>query len=101
MADQVVTTYSNATGYEAFRAVVFTTASIGYVIYRAGNLFYRKTTDGGSTWSGAITIEAGGGGLTAANACGIWYDRWTPGDDTGTKIHIVHGRAQADNNLRY
>ena len=96
MADQVVTTYLNQSGYEGFKAAVFTTEMIGYYIYKetpGGALRYRKTTDGGSSWSGAITISGG----SNATVLSVWYDRWTPGDDTGTKIHIVHAGGPGNN----
>lgn len=67
--------------------VVFTSDSTGYVFYRDsnGSCVYSKTADGGSTWGSAVTIDS----QADCNKIGAWYDRWTPGDDTGSYIHIV------------
>jgi hypothetical protein len=67
--------------------LVFTSDSVGYVFYTdAGNICrYSKTTDGGATWGSAVTVDS-------QNDCvsiGVWYDQWTPGDTSGTIIHIV------------
>ncbi len=45
---------------------------------------YRKTTDGGNSWSGTTTVDA----QTDCIAISVWYDRWTPGN-TGNYIHIA------------
>ena len=87
MADVVVETliladlpqYTNRTG------VVWTDKDIGYLFFSGSagaSLLYRKTTDGGATWSSAISL-----GATFLVHLDIWFDRWTPGD-AGTKIHI-------------
>lgn len=65
---------------------VFVDDQTGYKFFRdAGNYcVYRKTTDGGSSWSATTTVDS-------KNVCiqvQVWYDRWTPGD-TGNYIHIA------------
>ena len=67
--------------------VVFTTNQVGYSFFvDAGNdLVYTKTTNGGTNWATPVIIE---NTLTGWTNVSVWYDRWTPGDDTGTRIHI-------------
>ena len=70
-------------------AVVFTDANTGYVFYinaSSQDLAYKKTTDAGATWSGTYIINTTLIGWTNVS---VWYDQWTPGDTTGTKIHIA------------
>ncbi|MBP7842409.1 DUF2341 domain-containing protein [Candidatus Woesebacteria bacterium] len=70
-------------------SMVFTTASIGYVFYidaTTQDLVYSKTTNGGNTWSAVVTVDSATTGWTSV---AVWYDQWTPGDTTGTKIHIA------------
>lgn len=71
-------------------AVVFIDDLVGYKFHRygaapnSGMCVYRKTTDGGLTWSTQVAVD------TQADCSGIavWYDQWTPGD-TGDYIHIA------------
>lgn len=48
---------------------------------------YRKSSDGGATWAASVLINAGADNQTALLS--IWYERWTPGDTTGTKVHVI------------
>lgn len=70
------------------RGIVFVSDQVGYIFYRdnTSSCAYKKTTDGGTTWSvNAINV-------VSDSDCGrilVWYDRWTPGNTTGTNIHIV------------
>lgn len=81
------------------RCMVSTGGDTLYSIYldaTTAALVYRKSTDGGATWSGSATqINASNG----AGGCGVWFDQWTPGD-SGTKIHMVYIQANA-NSLKY
>jgi hypothetical protein len=72
--------------YGSFKKTAFTTNSIGYTFYiDSGNVcVYRKTVDGGYAWGSPVTVKS-----STCNAMDIWYDQWTPGDITGTKIHIA------------
>lgn len=67
---------------------VFVSDQVGYVFYRSqpsnGPCVYQKTTDGGTTWGGQITIDSSNNCASLA----VWYDRWTP-NDNGSHIHIV------------
>ncbi len=68
--------------------VVFISDQTGYAFYRdqtATNCVYRKTTNGGTTWGSVVVVDA----QTDCIKIAVWYDRWTPGDTTGTNIHIV------------
>lgn len=67
---------------------VFISTTTGYAFYRdlGGGIAYRKTTDGGATWSAAVAVTA----QTDTFQVAVWYDRWTPGDSTGNLIHIVY-----------
>ena len=76
--------------YRANRGGIFWTSSlIGYVVYlRSGadaNLVYRKTTDGGATWSASAKIVEA---QDSTRVYDCWADWQTPGD-SGTKIHVV------------
>ncbi len=68
-------------------SVVFTDDNTGYAFYvdSTGACVYSKTTDGGTSWSGAVTVDA----QTDCLHIAVWYDRWTPGNTTGTMIHVV------------
>ena len=73
--------------------IVFIDDQIGYKFFRdaPGYCVYRKTTDGGGSWSSTTTVDA----QVDCTAVTVWYDRWTPGD-TGTNIHIVTMDTSAD-----
>lgn len=66
---------------------VFTTDQVGYAFYRdaSGVCAYSKTTDGGTSWGAAVTVDA----QTDCVRVAVWYDQWTTGDTTGTFIHII------------
>jgi hypothetical protein len=65
---------------------VFIDDQTGYKFFRdwGGYCVYRKTSNGGTSWSATTTVDA----QTDCIGITVWYDRWTPGD-TGTNIHIV------------
>lgn len=66
---------------------VFISDQIGYTFFIFSNntCRYSKTTDGGASWGSPVIVDS----QTDCQGVGIWYDRWTPGDSTGTYIHIV------------
>ncbi len=68
--------------------VVFTTEQTGYIFYvdTGNDLVYRKTTNGGTNWATRVVIDST---LTGWTNVSVWYDQWTPGDTSGTKIHIA------------
>lgn len=74
--------------------LVFTSATVGYMFYceTTGTIGYSKTSDGGATWASyvATTSQSDIAGYS------IWYDQWTPGDTSGTKIHISMIDTSAD-----
>ncbi|MFH0905700.1 MAG: hypothetical protein V1826_03215 [bacterium] len=75
--------------------VAFTTNLIGYAFYideTGDDVRYKKTTDGGATWAGETDLSEDLNWGTVA----VWYDQWTPGDITGTKIYIVGSEASTD-----
>lgn len=65
---------------------VFIDDQTGYKFFRDGPGYcvYRKTTNGGLSWSATTTVDTQ---LDCINIV-VWYDKWTPGD-TGTNIHIA------------
>ncbi|MDD5547407.1 MAG: hypothetical protein PHN74_00695 [Candidatus Pacebacteria bacterium] len=69
--------------------VVFTSVSNGYAFYRdsAGDCRYSKTIDGGDTWGAGVRVDSVN--TSDCLAVAVWYDQWTPGDTTGTYIHIA------------
>jgi hypothetical protein len=48
------------------------------------NCVYRKTTDGGQSWSGTTTVDS----QTDCIEITVWYDKWTPGS-ASSSIHIA------------
>jgi hypothetical protein len=70
-------------------AVVFTSDSTGYSFYQdsGGNCVYRKTTNSGSSWGSPVTVDSIN--TTDCVTHAVWYDQWTPGDTSGTVIHIA------------
>ena len=65
------------------RLVVETAAAIyGFGIDSLEDLFYRKSSNNGRTWSAVVAIKA-----AAYARVSVWFDQWTPGD-SGTVIHI-------------
>ncbi|MDX9738932.1 MAG: sialidase family protein [Candidatus Dojkabacteria bacterium] len=77
-------------------SVVFIDSDIGYIFYidaTAQDLAYSKTLNGGTTWSTANVIDTTAIGWTSV---AVWYDQWTPGDTTGTKIHIAASDDDSD-----
>jgi hypothetical protein len=66
---------------------VFISDQVGYTFYRdvTGQCVYSKTTNGGNSWSAAVLVDA----QIDCIRISVWYDRWTPGDTTGTNIHIA------------
>ncbi|MBI4237666.1 MAG: hypothetical protein HY696_04500, partial [Deltaproteobacteria bacterium] len=76
--------------------VVFTTDQIGYIFYAdsGGNCVYSKSTDGGANWGTAIQVDSANNSDCTNMA--VWYDQWTPGDTSGTKIHVATLDSGAD-----
>ncbi len=66
---------------------VFTSDQTGYTFYidQSVSASYRKTTDGGTTWGAPVVVDYQNDLVNIA----VWYDQWTPGDTTGTNIHIM------------
>lgn len=66
--------------------VVFTSDQTGYAFYvdSNGTCVYSKTTNGGTSWGAAQTVDS----QTDCEGIAVWYDQWTPGD-LGTVIHVV------------
>ena len=66
---------------------VFISDQVGYTFFisSTNTCVYSKTTDGGASWSSTVTVDS----QTDCLGVGVWYDQWTPGDTTGTYIHIV------------
>lgn len=75
--------------------VVWLNDTVGYRFYRDSGsttgMSYSKSTDSGTTWSAATSITG-----TTGLIMSVWYDRWTPGDTTGTLIHIAYGESTSD-----
>lgn len=71
---------------QAGTQTVFIDDQTGYKFYvdAPGYCVYRKTTDGGTSWSASTTVDS----QPDCTAISVWYDRWTPGD-TGNYIHIA------------
>lgn len=67
-----------------------------YCIYPPGTfgIKYRKSTDGGVTWSSPVTVMTGS---RASSAIAVWYDRWS-GISAGL-IHIAYTENVNDQTL--
>ena len=80
--DTTVTSHNGSTP-----TTVFISDQTGYTFFisSTNTCVYSKTTDGGTSWSSPVTVDS----QTDCLGVGVWYDRWTPGDTTGTFIHIV------------
>ncbi len=65
---------------------VFVSDQVGYKFYvdTSGICVYSKTTNGGTTWGTAVTVDS----QTDCFGVSVWYDKWTPGDN-GNYIHIL------------
>lgn len=74
--------------------VVFISDSVGYAFYVGvtGNCVYSKTTNGGASWGSPVVADA----QTDCIKIAVWYDRWTPGDNSGTNIHILTSDSGSD-----
>ncbi len=83
--DASVNTDSNSFFFGGSQTV-FISDLVGYKFYRdlSGACVYSKTTNGGTVWAPAVTIDA----QTDCSSIAVWYDQWTPGD-FGTYIHIA------------
>jgi hypothetical protein len=64
---------------------ISTTTVYAFYVDVTNTCVYAKSTDGGASWGGAVTVDAQADCVRMA----VWYDRWTPGDDTGTMIHVA------------
>lgn len=84
--DSTVSTATNANNF-AGTQTVFVDDLTGYTFYKDSNsqCVYSKTTDAGASWGTAVTVD----NQTDCLKIVVWYDRWTPGDLTGTNIHIA------------
>ena len=75
------------------RQLVWISPSVGYTFYvrttPTQRVVYRKTVDKGLTWGSEVILDDA---TPMDNTVDIWYDRWTPGDTTGTLIYIVMAR---------
>lgn len=74
--------------------LVQTPTGVLYMIYVDGGLdvFYRKSTNGGFTWSAPVSVYTG-----SVTALAIWYDRWS-GIDAGL-IHMAYAESVTDDIL--
>jgi 6-phosphogluconolactonase (cycloisomerase 2 family) len=93
--DSTVTATNNANVFRnGNRRQVFISDQVGYVFYQDsdGSCVYSKSTDAGATWGTAVQVDAQVDCLDTS----VWYDRWTPGDNSGTKIYIITWDTSAD-----
>ncbi len=87
--------------YSASPGTVFTDANTGYAFFvdSTGDVSVASTTDGGASWTVAFPLHGVSPAVTWNNVA-VWYDQWTPGDDTGTTIHIA-AINETDDDLYY
>ncbi|MFC1452424.1 sialidase family protein, partial [Verrucomicrobiota bacterium] len=74
--------------YNPGASVVFVSDMVGYAFYLdsvGDDPRYKKTVDGGRSWGWEVDM---GYNIRWANLA-VWYDRWTPGNATGTCVHVA------------
>lgn len=88
----IETVAKTAASYSFRNGIYWVSDEVGYYIYydNTCGVGYEKTTDGGLTWNGQISIYA-----VAGFHFNTWAD-WNTPDDNGTKIHIVILSQSAD-----
>lgn len=75
--------------------VIKTNSGNYYVVYIDNvtlDVFFRKSTDGGKTWSNGTNIAS-----VTATALAVWYDRWS--GINGDLIHCAYTDSGADDTL--
>ncbi len=89
------TTYTDTEYHQDAPTMVWINSTKGYMFYEgaSGGAKYSKTTNSGANWSNPTSISIYSGAMIWA----VWYDQWTPGDISGTNIHIGFGDSAADN----
>ena len=78
-------------------SMVFTSTDIGYMFFvddSNTNIVYRKTLDGGKTWSQRVTVA---NMSNTTKQLVVYYDKWTPGL-TSNKIHLFIGTNNSKTN---
>lgn len=89
----VIVTRANSPNYTGAgtQYVVQTPDGILYIVYidELNDILFRKSTDGGVTWSTATTIFTG-----TATALSIWYDRWS--NISAGLIHCAYQESVTD-----
>jgi hypothetical protein len=86
VVDSTTSTAANANNFSGSQTV-FIDDDTGYTFYKdsTSQCVYSKTLDAGASWAAAVTVDS----QTDCLKIVVWYDRWTPGDVTGTDIHIA------------
>jgi len=97
------TMYDVTDEYSPGPHAVFINDTHGYSFYQKtqggrAECCYSKTTDGGTNWGSSVAIDAGT--QYTFRSFSVWYDRWTPGNDDGTRIHIF-APSYDDNEAHY
>lgn len=88
MSDITIDSTTHNSQADGRHGPVWISPTVVYVFYRdsGGDFAYQKSTNGGQTWDGAVSVSTG----SEVPAFSVWYDKWTP-DDTGNIIHIAWG----------
>lgn len=97
MADVAIATV-DASQARGQRCVVAVSSTVRYRFYIAADedFEYVKSTDGGATWGTPVQISLD----DSLNSFDVYYDRWVPGDTTGTLIHVAWTQMSTDG-VRY
>ncbi|MEM9336233.1 MAG: hypothetical protein AAGA35_00045 [Patescibacteria group bacterium] len=85
---------------QAGHNAVFIDDQTGYKFYieADGRCVYKKTTNGGASWGSEVDVHDD----TSCASPTVWYDQWTPGDDSGEYIHIsMLNSAGGSENITY
>jgi len=99
MSNRADILFAQTTGLVQFNGagtqyIVQTPAGVLYIVYidTGSDVAFRKSTDGGFSWSNPVIIFAG-----TATAVSIWYDRWS--NISAGLIHVAYQESATDDTL--
>jgi hypothetical protein len=99
MSNRADVLFAQTTGLVQFNGggtqyIVQTPTGVLYIVYidSGSDVAFRKSTDGGFSWSNPVIVFTG-----TATAVSIWYDRWS--DISAGLIHIAYTESATDDTL--
>lgn len=99
MSNRADVLFAQTTGLVQFNGggtqyIVQTPTGVLYIVYidTGSDVAFRKSTDGGFSWSNPVIIFAG-----TATAVSVWYDRWS--NISAGLIHVAYQESATDDTL--